>query len=73
MTNLTAIGNDGKMGKPIKTYPEALEIGVWEMVMKNLDNETRTDGEEVFVVKDLSELIVNIIEFYENNNRNKIQ
>jgi hypothetical protein len=66
MINKTAKGQNDGRGKPIKTFPEAYEVKVWKMVMDNLDNETRTDGEEVFVVKDLNQLILDIMEFHEN-------
>lgn len=65
MINETTIGaNDGK-GKAIKTFPEAYEINVRQMVRKNLDKETRINGEEVFVVKDLDQLILDIMIYYE--------
>lgn len=57
--------NNGKKGKPIKTFPEAYEINVRQMVGKNLEKETRTDGEEVFVVKNLDQLILDIMVYYE--------
>lgn len=63
-----AIGgkNDGEM-KPIKTFPEQYEINVRQMVSKNLLKEQRADGEEVFVVDDLDQLILDIMVYYEDS------
>ena len=52
--------------EPIKTFPEVYEIKVRKMVCKNIESETRTDGEVANVVKDIDKLIIDIIEFYEN-------
>lgn len=71
MINETTTGdgaNNGR-GKPIKTFPEGYEINVRQMVGKNLDKETRIDGEEVFVVKDLDQLILDIMIYYEDVKR----
>lgn len=56
-------------GKKDKSYNEKFEVSVWQMLMKHLDNETRTDGEEVFTVKDVSKLVIGIMEFYEKYNK----
>ena len=64
MINETTIGGEFK-GKPIKTFPEVYEIKIRQMVQKCLSKETRTDGEEVFVVGDLDTLILDIMNFYE--------
>ena len=51
--------------EPIKTFPEVYEIKVRKMVGKNIESETRTDGEVANVVKDIDKLIIDIMEFIE--------
>lgn len=63
MINETTTGSMDK--KPIKTFNEKYEIEVRQMIQKCLSKETRTDGEEVYVVDDLDKLIVDIMEYYE--------
>ena len=59
--------NDGKM-KPIKTFPEKYEISVRKMVGDNLSKDPFTPGgDEVWIVKDLDLLILDIMEFYEDS------
>lgn len=66
MMHRTTIGgeNDGK-GKPIKTFNEQYEIRLRIAISSCLDREIRQDGEMAYVVKDLGELILTILEFYE--------
>ncbi len=68
MTTETAIGAQGN-SKPIKTFNEKLETGLWTLIMKNCNKEKRVDGELAYVVKDVGELVTNIIEFYELQNK----
>lgn len=63
MINETITGSMDK--RPIKTFNERYEIGVRKIIGKNLEKETRTDGEEVFVVDDLDILVLDIMNFYE--------
>lgn len=65
MINEVTTGGKYNYSKPIKTYPEEYEIKVRRMVSTHLDKETRVDGEVAYVVKDLDELILNIMELHE--------
>lgn len=49
------------------------EIKLYRMVKSLLDEEIRVDGEVAYVVRDINELVVGVMEFYEgrksgNNN-----
>lgn len=53
-------------GKPIKTFNEAFEAKIRTVVGKNIESELREDGEVAFVVKELDNLIIDIMEFIQN-------
>lgn len=53
----------------MKVYPEQLEIKAYQVVRKNIDMEERTNGEIVYVVKDLNKLIFDILELNEENKK----
>lgn len=48
-----------------KTFNEAYEQSVWQMVLEHVDQEKRIDGKLAYVIRDMSELVVGIMEFYE--------
>lgn len=65
MIDKTITGANNGKGQPIRTFNENLETDVWRLVMGFIDQEKRVDGNEAYVIRDMSELVMGILDFYE--------
>ncbi len=65
----TAIGGAQRPAHEIKTFNELYETSIWKMVVGFTNQEKRVDGEVAYVVRDMSDLVVGIMNFYELQNK----
>lgn len=67
MSNLVLTGSDEFMDKvPMKTFNEAFEIKVRKMLSPHIEGENRVDGEIAWVIKDYDKLLIDLMEFIQN-------
>lgn len=53
-------------GQPIRTFDEYFEKKVWKLVMENVSKQKRNNGQLVYVVENVDDLILQIMMFIED-------